>query len=119
MRAPSRRPEQVAETLRQVITDALAREVRDPRVGFVTVTSVQVTNELSHARVLVAVPGEDADKERALEGLRSAAGFLRSRAARALTTRTVPELHFEFDKGLEHAVRINQLLNAIRQEDQD
>ena len=119
MRAPSRRPEQVAETLRQVITDALAREVRDPRVGFVTVTSVQVTNELSHAWVLVTVPGEEADKERALEGLRSAAGFLRSRAARALTTRTVPELHFELDKGLEHAARINQLLDAIRQEGQD
>jgi ribosome-binding factor A len=109
----------VAETLRQVITDALAREVRDPRVGFVTVTGVLVTNELSHARVMVSVPGEDADKERALEGLKSAAGFLRSRAARALTTRTVPELHFELDKGLEHAARINQLLDAIRQEGQD
>jgi ribosome-binding factor A len=119
MRAPSRRPEQVAETLRQVITDALAREIRDPRVGFVTVTGVLVTNELSHARVMVSMPGEDADKERALEGLRSAAGFLRSRAARALTTRTVPELHFELDKGLEHAARINQLLDAIRQEGQD
>jgi ribosome-binding factor A len=119
MRAPSRRPEQVAETLRQVITDALAREVRDPRVGFVTVTGVLVTNELSHARVMVSVPGEEADKERALEGLKSAAGFLRSRAARALTTRTVPELHFELDKGLEHAARINQLLDSIRQEGQD
>jgi ribosome-binding factor A len=119
MRAPSRRPEQVAETLRQVITDALAREVRDPRVGFVTVTAVLVTNDISHARVMVSVPGEEADKERALEGLKSAAGFLRSRAARALTTRTVPELHFELDKGLEHAARINQLLNAIRQEGQD
>jgi ribosome-binding factor A len=119
MRAPSRRPEQVAETLRQVITDALAREIRDPRVGFVTVTGVLVTNELSHARVMVSMPGEDADKERALEGLRSAAGFLRTRAARALTTRTVPELHFELDKGLEHAARINQLLDAIRQEGQD
>ena len=119
MRAPSRRPEQVAETLRQVITDALAREIRDPRVGFVTVTGVLVTNELSHARVMVSMPGEDADKERALQGLRSAAGFLRTRAARALTTRTVPELHFELDKGLEHAARINQLLDAIRQEGQD
>jgi ribosome-binding factor A len=119
VRAPSRRPEQVAETLRQVITDALVREVRDPRVGFVTVTGVLVTNELSHARVMVSMPGEEADKERALEGLRSAAGFLRSRAARALTTRTVPELHFELDKGLEHAARINQLLDAIRQEGQD
>ena len=119
MKGSSRRPEQVAETLRQVITDALVRQVRDPRVGFLTVTAVLVTNDLSHARVLVSVPGEEPDKARALEGLQSAAGFLRSRAARALTTRSVPELHFELDRGLEHAARINQLLNSIRQEDQD
>jgi ribosome-binding factor A len=68
---------------------------------------------------MVSVPGEDPDKTRALEGLQSAAGFLRSRAARALTTRTVPELHFELDRGLEHAARINELLNTIRQEEQD
>ena len=119
MKGSSRRPEQVGETLRQVITDALAREVRDPRVGFVTVTGVLVSNDLSHARVMVSVPGEDAEKDRALEGLHSAAGFLRSRAARALTTRSVPELHFELDRGLEHAARINELLNTIRREDPD
>jgi ribosome-binding factor A len=117
MRSSSRRPEQVAETLRQVITDGLARRVRDPRVGFVTVTGVLVTPDLSHARIMVSVPGEDADHARALEGLQSAAGFLRSRAARALSTRIVPELHFELDKGLQHAARINQLLEDIRREE--
>jgi ribosome-binding factor A len=119
MKGSSRRPEQVAETIRQIIAEALAREVRDPRVGFVTVTGVQVTSDLSHARVLVSVPGEDAEKTRALDGLQSAAGFLRSRVARVLTTRSVPELHFELDRGLEHAARINELLNTIRREDQD
>jgi ribosome-binding factor A len=119
MKGSSRRPEQVGETLRQVITDALVRNVRDPRVGFVTVTGVLVTNDLSHARIMVSVPGEEADKTRALEGLQSAAGFLRSRAARALTTRSVPELHFELDRGLEHAARINELLNTVRREGQD
>jgi ribosome-binding factor A len=118
MKGSSRRPEQMAETLRQVITETLAREVRDPRVGFVTVTGVLVSNDLSHARVLVSVPGEEGEKARAIEGLQSAAGFLRSRAARTLTTRTVPELHFELDRGLEHAVRINELLNSIRREDE-
>ena len=118
-RGESRRPEQVAETLRQVITEALLRKVRDPRVGFVTLTSVLVTNDLSHARVLVSVPGDDTDKARVLEGLQSGAGFFRSLAARALTTRTVPELHFELDKGLEHAARINELLGDIRREEPD
>jgi ribosome-binding factor A len=88
-------------------------------VGFVTLTGVLVTNDLSHARIMVTVPGEEADKSRALEGLQSAAGFLRSRAARALTTRSVPELHFELDRGLEHAARISELLNDIRREGQD
>jgi ribosome-binding factor A len=119
MKGSPRRPEQMAETIRQVVTDALAREVRDPRVGFVTVTGVLVTNDLSHARVMVSVPGEEAEKTRALEGLHSAAGFLRSRAARSLTTRSVPELHFELDRGLEHAARISELLNTIRREGQD
>jgi ribosome-binding factor A len=119
VKGPSRRPEQVAETLRQVIADALAREVRDPRVGFVTVTGVQVTNDLSHARVLVSVPGEESERARALQGLQSAAGFLRTRAARALTTRIVPELHFELDQGLAHAARIDQLLQEIRRETPD
>ena len=76
MKGSSRRPEQVAETVRQVITDALLRgEVRDPRVGFVTVTAVLATNDLSHARVMVSVPGEEADKARALEGLQNI-GFI-------------------------------------------
>jgi ribosome-binding factor A len=120
MKGSSRRPEQVAETLRQVISEALLRgEVRDPRVGFVTVTAVLVTNDLSHARIMVSVPGDEAEKSRALEGLQSAAGFLRSRAARALTTRSVPEFHFELDRGLQHAARINELLNEIRREEVD
>jgi len=107
----------VAETLRQVITEGLAREVRDPRVGFVTVTGVLVTSDLSHARIMVSVPGEEAERTRALEGLKSAAGFLRSRVARALSTRTVPELHFELDEGLSHAARINELLEGLRREE--
>jgi ribosome-binding factor A len=119
MKGSSRRPEQMAETLRQVITESLARKIRDPRVGFVTVTAVIVSGDLSHARVMVSVVGEDGDKTRALEGLQSAAGFLRSRAARSLTTRSVPELHFELDRGLQHAARINELLNTIRREGQD
>jgi len=119
-RSFSRRPEQVAETVRQAVTDALMRgEVRDPRVGLITVTAVHVTNDLSHARVLVAPTGDAPAKERALEGLRSAAGFLRGKVARALSTRTVPELHFELDRGVEHAARIDALLEELKREPQD
>ncbi len=117
MKASSRRPEQVAETLREVITDGLARDVRDPRIGRVTVTAVMVTGDLSHARVMVSVPGDEPEQARALEGLLSAARFLRARAARALSTRIVPELHFELDKGMAHAARINELLAGLRREE--
>jgi ribosome-binding factor A len=114
-RQPSRRPDQVAATVRQAVTDALIRgEVRDPRVGLLTVTDVRVTSDLGHARVLVAVPGEEAERQRALQGLQSAAGFLRSKVARVLSTRTVPELHFELDRGLEHAARIETLLGELK-----
>ncbi len=119
-RSLSRRPEQVAETVRQAVTDALMKgEVRDPRVGMVTVTAVRVTSDLSHARVLVAPGGDEPARERALEGLRSAAGFLRGKAARALSTRTVPELHFELDRGVEHAARIDALLAELKRGPQD
>jgi ribosome-binding factor A len=119
VKGSSRRQEQVAETVRQVIADALVSEVRDPRVGFVTVTGVSVSSDLSHALVRVSVMGEDADKEKALEGLASAAGYLRAKLTKALRTRTVPELRFELDRGLEHAARIEELLADLRRESHD
>ena len=113
MKRSSRRPEQVAEAIRQVVAEALAREVRDPRVAQATVTHVRVSGDLSHATVLVSVAGDESEKARALEGFSSAAGFLRTKLARTLTRRTVPELHFEVDRGLEHAARIEALLADI------
>ena len=107
----------VNEAVREFLSTAIAKDLKDPRIGFVTVTGVLVTPDLSHARVMVSVPGDDAAQARAIDGLASAAGFLRSRAARALSTRTVPELHFELDKGLAHAARINELLEDLRREE--
>ena len=118
MKGHSRRPEQVAETVRQVIADALISDIRDPRVGFVTVTGVQVTNDLAHATVRVSVMGEDADEARALQGLTSAARFLRSRLTRALATRVVPELHFQVDTGLKHAARVNEILADLKRDEE-
>jgi ribosome-binding factor A len=111
----SHRPEQVAETIRQVVAEALAQDVRDPRVSRVTVTSVRVTGDLGHARISVVL-GDGADPERSMEGLGSAAGFLRARVARALSTRIVPELEFVLDRGAEHAQRMNALLASLREE---
>lgn len=108
----------MGETIRQVVADALTRgELRDPRIGLVTVTRVDVSGDLSHARVYVSPQGDDAERTRALEGLQSASGFLRSMVAKVLTTRSVPELHIELDRGLEHSQRIDQLLAELRREE--
>jgi ribosome-binding factor A len=115
VKRPSHRPEQVAETIRQVIAEALTREVRDPRLGRVAVTSVTVSGDLAHARVRVVAGGEAADADRALAGLKSAAGYLRTKVARVLATRTVPELAFEIDRDAEHAARIDALLASLRE----
>jgi ribosome-binding factor A len=82
----------------------------------VTVTRVEASPDLSFARVYVVAHGEEADKAGALEGLASAAGFFRSRVARALSARITPELRFELDRGAEHASRINQILADLKRE---
>jgi ribosome-binding factor A len=118
MASPSRRrPEQVGELIRQVIAEALVTDVRDPRIQLVTVTRVEVSADLSFARVSVAAHGEPEAREQALEGLASAAGFFRSRVARALSTRVTPELRFELDKGVEHAARIDRILAELKREE--
>jgi len=119
MRGSSRRPEQIAESIRQVLAQTIGRELRDPRVGRVTLTRVEVTRDLGHATVYVAVPGTEEEQAEAEAGLVSAGGFLRSRLARVLTSRTVPQLAFQIDRGLEHARRIESLLEDINRERTD
>jgi len=114
----SRRPEQVAESIRATVAESLLRgDVRDPRVGLVTVSLVEVTRDLSHATIRVVPHGTMEEKEAAVVGLQSAAGFLRRKVASTLSTRIVPELHFKLDLGFEYAQQINKLLDEIKRED--
>ena len=116
MKKASHRPERVAELVRQTVGAFLTGDVRDPRIGFVTVTGVEVTADLSHANVRVSVMGTEEEKARSLEGLASAARFLRAQLSQELRLRTSPELHFHLDRGLEHAQRIDQVLKTLRPE---
>jgi ribosome-binding factor A len=111
-----RRPGQVGELVRQVVAEAVTRDLRDPRIGLVTITRVEVSGDLSHANIYVMAQGDEAERKKALEGLASAAGFLRGKIAKALATRTIPELHFVADRGLEHAARINAVLADLKRE---
>ena len=117
MRARSHRPERVGELIRETVAEFLTTNVRDPRIGFVTVTGVTVSADLSHATVQVSVMGSEEEKDRSLEGLASAARFLRARISRDLPLRTSPEIHFRLDRGIEHAQRINQVLKDLEEED--
>jgi len=93
----------------------LAEGVKDPRVtGLVTVTGVEVTRDLRHARVHVSILGTEAEKSETMEGLASVAGYLRAKLGRTLRLRVTPELDFRYDASIAHAARIDSLLEQIR-----
>jgi ribosome-binding factor A len=117
MKRPSHRPERVGELIRQTVGAFLTADVRDPRIGFVTVTGVEVSPDLTHANVRVSVMGSDEEKAKSLEGLASAARYLRAQLSRELRLRTSPELHFHLDRGIEHAQRIDRVLKELKESD--
>lgn len=106
----SRRVERVADAIRAAIAEILLRELKDPRVGMVTITGVRLSPDLRHARVFFSVFGDQARRDSALEGLRRAAGFIRRELARRVETRVSPELAFEYDVGIEESERLSRLL---------
>ncbi|HET7229998.1 MAG TPA: 30S ribosome-binding factor RbfA [Longimicrobium sp.] len=108
--AQYRRTDRLNEQLRQEITLLLRGEVRDPRVALATVTAVQTSPELDHAKVYFTTLGDEDEREEVLAGLRSAAAFLRRELGKRLHIRRVPELHFAVDRVMEEAQRIERLL---------
>ncbi len=100
----------VDEAVRAVLSDAIARDLQDPRVGFVTVTGVKTSPDLRHARVYVSVLGDEHSREASLEGLRSAHGFLQGALASQLTLKHTPTLTFEYDESIDRGMRISRLL---------
>jgi ribosome-binding factor A len=109
----------VDEAVRQVIGDALAADLKDPRVGFVTVTDVRTSADLSHARVYVSVLGKSEEREETMAGLRSAHGYLQRRVASELHLKRTPTLEFSYDETTDRALRVDALINAqLDQSDQ-
>jgi ribosome-binding factor A len=101
----------VNEAIRVILSDAIARGLKDPRVGFVTVTGVKTSSDLRHARVYVSVFGDQAERTESMAGLHSAHGFLQRRVASELTLKHTPLLSFEYDESIDHGMRISELLN--------
>ncbi len=104
------RMRRVDEAMREVLSDAITSEVKDPRVGFVTVTSVDTAPDLRQARVYVSVLGTESQRRRSLDGLRSAHGYLQRRVADELHLKHTPTLDFVYDDTAERAQRIEELL---------
>ena len=106
------RTRRVGEQLQQELAELIRDEVRDPRVGLVTVSSVDVTRDLAHAKVFVATLGGDAvQNEATVEALNSAAGFLRKLLSKRVRLRTVPALHFHYDESFDRGARLSKLID--------
>ena len=103
----------VDEAIRQVLGDAVSGDLKDPRVGFITVTDVRTSADLRHARVYVSVLGDERQREASLDGLRSAHGFLQSRVARELRLKRTPTLEFSYDDTTDRAMRVDALIDEI------
>lgn len=110
----SRRTERVAEALQEAVAELVQRELKDPRIGMITITRAVVSPDLRHSRVYFSRFGSDADRQKSLEGLRSAAGFVRTQVARRLQLRVAPEIRFEIDENIEYAARIAELIDSSK-----
>jgi len=104
------RMRRVDEAVREVLSDAIATDLSDPRVGFVTVTAVKTSPDLRHARVYVSILGDEHSREESLVALQAAHGFLQGRLAAQLTLKHTPLLSFRYDPSVERGMRITQLL---------
>lgn len=113
------RPERVQEALRQEISRIVHSEIKDPRLGFITITKVDITKDLRYAKVYFSVLGEMKDKNLALKGLNSAKGYIRSLIAERIKLRFVPDVVFKIDDSLEHTKEIYDLLERIKKKKGD
>lgn len=100
----------VNESIKEILGDAITTELKDPRIGFVTVTEVDTSPDLRAARVYVSVLGTEEERDRSLAGLRSSHGFLQGKIASAMRIKRTPTLTFEYDESAERGDRISRLL---------
>ncbi len=110
------RMRRVNESVRQVLSEAIG-QLKDPRIGFVTVTAVETSSDLRHARVFVSVLGGERKRVRTLEGLQAAHAVLQARLARELRMKRTPQLAFEYDPTVERGVRMTKLIDELAPDD--
>ncbi|MDI7741706.1 30S ribosome-binding factor RbfA [Lysinibacillus fusiformis] len=109
----SLRSNRIAEQMKKELGDIITRKIKDPRVGFVTVTDVDVTGDLQQATVYISALGNDKDREETLKALLKASGFIRSEIGHRIRLRRTPEITFEFDSSVEYGNKIDALLRSL------
>ena len=107
----SERMRRVDEAVREVLSDTITRDLKDPRIGFVTVTAVETSADLRRARVYVSVFGTEGERARTMDGLQAAHGFLQTKVARELHLKNTPKLDFVYDESVARAARVSELLD--------
>lgn len=111
------RAERVGEQMKQEIMDIVNNKVKDPRVGFLTITDVELTNDLSHAKVFVTVLGSDKEVENTFKALEKATGFIKSELGSRMRLRIIPDLTFEYDESIEYGNKIERMLQDLHKKD--
>lgn len=112
------RMRRVNESVREVLSEAIV-DLKDPRIGFITVTGVETSADLRHATVFVSVLGSERKREKSLAGLEAAHGVLQGRIARELRLKRTPQLTFQYDPTVEHGVRMSKLIDELAPNDDD
>jgi ribosome-binding factor A len=112
-----KRVRRLGELLKEEISEIILKEVKDPRIGFVSVTNVKVSGDLRHAKVFVSVYGKEKEKKETMDGLKEANGFIRRLIGNRITTYHTPEIIFRYDDSIEHGVYISKLIDEVREDD--
>jgi ribosome-binding factor A len=113
----SHRANRVGEQMKKELGDIISRKIKDPRIGFVTVTDVEVTGDLQQAKVYISVLGDEEQRENTLKGLAKAKGFIRTEIGQRIRLRKTPEIIFEWDESIDYGNRIETLLHQLHTDD--
>jgi ribosome-binding factor A len=108
------RLDKIQELIKQEVSTMILRELKDPRIGFATITRVEVSGDLRHAKLFVSIMGSEEQKSQTWEGLKSSLGFIRSELGKRIRLRYTPEITMQLDTTLDHSVKIQELLDKVK-----
>ncbi len=113
------RKRRLSELLKEEISDIILKEVKDPRIGFVSITDVELSGDLRHAKIFFSIIGDQDERDDTLAGLKKATGFIRKLVGERITIYHIPELVFKYDDSIEHGIHISNLIKEVRKEEKE